>query len=72
MANALLRWFGKPSVSVKLNAGLTVCLKAWHADWKQGLNELWCPLLMEAQAVRKVTLEVTDSSPVRVHIDLAR
>ena len=41
LTNALLRWFGKPPVSVKVNAGLTVSLKAWDADWKQGLNELW-------------------------------
>ena len=41
VANATLRRFGKPSVSVKVNAGLTVFLKAWHADRKRGLNELW-------------------------------
>ena len=43
MTNALLRWFGKPLLSEKVNAGLTVSLKAWDADWKQGLNELWHP-----------------------------
>jgi hypothetical protein len=41
VTNALLRWFGKPPVSAKVNAGLTVSLKASDADWKQGLNELW-------------------------------
>ena len=43
VANALLRRVGNPPVSVKVNAGLTVSLKAWDADWKQGLNELWHP-----------------------------
>ncbi len=28
VTNALLRWFGKPPVSVKVNAGLTVLLKS--------------------------------------------
>lgn len=28
VANALLSWFGKPAVSVKVNAGLTVLLKS--------------------------------------------
>ena len=39
LTNALLKWFEKPPVSEKVNAGLTVSLKAWDADWKQGLNE---------------------------------
>lgn len=71
VANALLRWIGNPPVSVKVNAGLTVFLKAWNADPKGGLSELWYPLLMGVQAVKKVTLEVTDSSPVSVHSDRA-
>ena len=43
VANALLRWFGKPLVSEKANAGLTVSRKAWDADSKEGLSELWQP-----------------------------
>jgi len=41
VTNALLRWVGNPSLSIKANGGLTVSRKAWDADWKQGLNELW-------------------------------
>ena len=43
VANALLRRIGNPPVSVKVNAGLTVFLKAWNADSKEGLNERWQP-----------------------------
>ena len=39
VTKVLLKWFGKPLLSTKVNAGLTVSLKAWDADWKQGLNE---------------------------------